>query len=128
MENTFFLARVMGLALIIGGMSLLFYYKDMKKVMSDLQNNYFLLYLFGFFIVVLGLILTLSHNVWEGNLQSTITFLNWIILILGILIMFLPKALLRLQVKGLSEKIYVFIGIISILVGFYLALAGFMAG
>ena len=42
MENTFFLARVMGLALIIGGMSLLFYYKDMKKVMSDLQNNYFL--------------------------------------------------------------------------------------
>jgi|SRR3989338_3045158 len=128
MENTFFLARVMGLALIIGGMSLLFYYKDMKKVMSDLQNNYFLLYLFGFFIVVLGLILTLSHNVWEGNLQSTITFLNWIILILGILIMFLPKALLRFQIKGMDDRVYVLIGIISTLVGFYLALVGFIAG
>ena len=70
-----------------------------RKVSEDLFSNAGLTYLAGFVTLLIGLLIVNYHNVWAKNWTVLITFLGWLALLKGILLIVCPQF-----VYGLSER------------------------
>ena len=61
-----------------------------RKVSEDLFNNAGLTYLAGFVTVIIGFLIVHYHNIWAKNWTVLITFLGWLALLKGILLIVCP--------------------------------------
>ena len=117
----------MGLYLAIMGLALLLRREMWKKVVSEFFDSASRIYTTGVFILIIGLLLVLSHNVWEGGLKTVVTVLGWVVLAKGLAYVFLPHTLLKDLAKGLNgENVYVTGGVVALIFGLYLAGKGFL--
>jgi len=57
------------------------------------------IYLSGFLFLMIGILLTVSHQVWAGDWRVVITIFGWLILVKGVMRIFFPDT-----VKKLIEK------------------------
>lgn len=126
MELTLFLAQVFGLYLIIVGSLVLLKQKTLVLVVNDFFKYNGFVFFAGIIILIMGLLLVVSHNVWEPGLAWIITLLAWGTLVKGMLYLFLPKATLA-KVGRLFSKSgwHPWVGIAAIALGIYLASQGF---
>ena len=60
------------------------------KIWQDVHPT--VVFLNGFVLLTLGLIVVRIHNFWSLNWELTITIVGWILLLLGLIRMFFPKA------------------------------------
>ena len=121
-----FLTRIFGLYLVIMGLATLLHRKALPKVVDDLVENAALMYITGIFVLALGLLLVLSHNVWVGRSRVIVTALSWLVLLKGVVFVLLPHGVLVATVKTFNrETWYVGAGAASVLVGLYLVCKGF---
>lgn len=126
MELTLFLAQVFGLYFIIVGSALLLKRKTLVLVVNDFFKYNGFVFFAGIIILIMGLLLVVSHNVWEPGLAWIITLLAWSTLAKGMVYLFLPKAILAKIGKLLSNRgWYLWGGIVAIVFGIYLASQGF---
>ncbi len=126
MDLSLFLAQVIGLYFIVIGASLLLNYKVLRKVMDDFITDTRFMFLGGSMILVLGLLLVASHNVWEGSWRVIITIIGWLTLFKGAAYLLLPKDMFKQWVKILNKKkCYKSGGVVVIILGLYLAAKGF---
>ena len=80
----------------------------------------------GMIVLIAGLAMVLSHNIWSGGaLPVVVTLFGWIILIRGVLILFLsPDVLVSFfEMFGFDEFFYAYVAI-PLLLGLYLTYAG----
>lgn len=126
MEISIFLAKVIGLFFFISVLSIIVCYKTYLEMEEDAAKNPALMYLSGFFILIVGILLTVSHQIWSRDWRVIITIIGWLILVKGILRIFFPKI-----VKKLIEKKrypwFLLAEAVSLLVGLYLMYKGFTA-
>ncbi|MGC9602761.1 MAG: hypothetical protein ABSE76_03445 [Minisyncoccia bacterium] len=127
MPLTYFLAELIGLYCIIMGAVMLFRKQIFVAVVENLYKDEEALFLPGLLATFLGLMLVLSHNYWgAGVLALVVTLVGWAALLKGLWLLFFPRSATRaidiLKVKELSW-LY---GIIILVVGAYLAYAGFI--
>ncbi|MCH7529605.1 hypothetical protein IIB50_00610 [Patescibacteria group bacterium] len=126
MELTLFLAQLFGLYFIIMGSALLIKRKTLVFVINDLFKYSGFVFFTGIIILIMGLLLVLSHNVWEPGLAWIITLLAWVTLVKGMLYIFLPQAVLAKIGKRFSKNgWYPLAGIIAIAMGIYFISQGF---
>ncbi|AWN74320.1 hypothetical protein LEAN103870_02540 [Legionella anisa] len=90
MNHSIFLARVMGLSLLILSLSLLINVNDLVPTLTALLQNRALEFIVGMMLVTIGTLLVVSHNVWTRSWVVVITILSWLILIKGILYLMFP--------------------------------------
>ncbi len=126
MNTSRFLSKVLGIYLIIISMMLFTNMHMNVSLIHALIGNAPLMYVTGFFTVILGLLMVVSHNIWEWNWRVIITIIAWIILLKGLSILFFPHMIDKTTMLFLRDikLLYVSAGI-DLILGVALTYFGF---
>src|SRR3989344_9392905 len=89
-DSTLFLAQVMGVYFVVVGLSLVLYPKRTIRAIHEIADDYLVPYLSGAIALVVGLLVVLTHNVWDDLTTSTVSLVGWLSLIKGVLFFILP--------------------------------------
>ena len=125
METSIFLAKVIGLFGTISILAVLVRYRETLKLGQEAAQSRLWIYTSGFFILILGILLVTSHNMWVWDWRLVITILGWTILLKGILRIFFPDAVKRLIEKKTKNGRFWIAEAAAFLIGLYLIYKGF---
>src|SRR5258706_12884852 len=89
METVNFLAQLFGFSLILVCLSFLISQKNARNIFHLVEDEKLLL-LVGIINIVLGIALVLTYNIWDSSWKVIVTVLEWLIIVKGSLILFLP--------------------------------------
>ncbi len=125
MELSLFLAKVIGLFLVLAAATLLVNRKNVD-LLFNLYSRPAAVYLTGFLETVLGIVLILVNNVWVLDFRIIITLIGWILLVRGIGRILFPSRVIHMLKKFKKmQSIITPLLIFVFLVGAYLAYMGF---
>lgn len=128
MNTSIFLAKLMGLYLVIISISVLINKNRMKSVIAELMKNSALQFVMGLNLLIIGLLLIISHNLWVSSWPIIITIIAWAVFIKGVLNVTFPNLAQRMTKPFLqSQSIPYFAILINFLLGIYLCYYGFIA-
>src|SRR5271157_1800132 len=124
--RTVFLARLFGLYCIIIAAAMLPQPEAFVTIVHAFVADAPLVLISGVFTLFGGLALVLLHNYWSGGaLTVTITLLGWLTLIKAVVLLVLPSTKLIAMYGGVSPTHILISGSLTLLLGIYLAVAGF---
>jgi ABC-type amino acid transport system permease subunit len=126
MELSIFLAKVLGLYLVIVPSAVLLNRKQLPRLIEEFSTNLALSILSGFIALVLGLLLVVSHNVWSADWRIIITILGWLSLAKGGLRLFFPEKIQSLATIS-ARPWWTVVLVMFLVVGAYLSFVGFSA-
>lgn len=126
MFNSFFLAKLFGLYLIVRGVMVLLKRRELQRTIDDFIKDSPLRWITGEMVLIVGLLLVLSHNVWEWSWRLVITVLSWIVLLKAVAFLLLPQGKFDKMFRSVSKKKnwYVIGGVICVVLGLYLVFKG----
>lgn len=126
MVQTIFLAKFVGIFLLILGVSMTMKRKMVTQIIHDLFGNRTLTYFVGLMEFIGGLLFVLYHNLWGSTLETVITIFGWLLLIEGVLYMLMSRDTMRKIISRLhSAKVYYFLSIVYLIIGAIVAYQGF---
>lgn len=126
MLTTYFWAQFLGLWMLIVGLALLRRPEEFRQMAQDFMSSRVGLYLGGLMALALGLLITLTHNVWELSWPLIITIIGWLSLIKGALLTIFPDYAGRFSRWYLHRvKLRIF-AVAYIFIGLYLCWVSFI--
>ncbi len=126
MTLSIFLGRVLGLYLIIVGFFYLSRRNFIQRVSAQVFDNESLALISAIISLIIGLLIVVGHNVWEWNWTLTITLLGYLSLIKGLARLFIPHKIdKQILLKAVAKDNPIYIGIVSLIIGFFLTYEGF---
>jgi len=125
METSIFLAKVIGLFGTISVLAVLVRYQETLKLEQEAAQNRLWIYTSGFFILILGVLLVVSHSVWVWDWRVIITILGWTVLLKGSMRIFFPGLVKRLIEKKTRSGRFWLAEAAALLIGLYLVYKGF---
>lgn len=124
--DSLFLAQLFGMYMIVEGLVLVFRQAFVRREISALMHNEGLRLFAGFLILLMGLVLVLTHNVWEWSYEGVITLILWVIVLKSCMYLFLSQKSLSRMTRWFDTKgWYQTTGVIVLLLGLYLSSVGF---
>ena len=88
---THFIAQLVGLFQLSLGVSLLLQKAVFIKVLTDLTTDRSAQFMVGVLMLLAGLAIVLTHNVWTGGILTVaITLIGWVLILRGLASMFVP--------------------------------------
>jgi hypothetical protein len=90
MDRSIFLARVLGIYYLIVSTAIAVNFNQFASDVERLINNPSLMFISSFFTLIIGLLMVVSHNIWEWSWRVLVTIIAWLALIKGVSILFLP--------------------------------------
>jgi hypothetical protein len=121
-----YLAKVLGLVLIATGAAILLRVRYYIDVVSTYARERLTRFFISFIELTAGLFLVVGHNVWWPVPAAIITLLGWAAVVESLCYLLLPdKQVARLLAMVNKPPVYYAGGVLSILVGIYLADYGF---
>ncbi len=128
MDATLFLARFIGLSFVIASLFMLFKKDKVIQAIKSLLKNDGVLYLLEIISTGFGLALALGVNISAGwVLPVVIAFFGWVLALRGIIgFFFFDLSLRKLYSSVHFEEIYYPLGFFILIIGMYLAVAGFI--
>lgn len=109
--------KVVGWYLVITAVIVIVRFKHVQNVIAGMKKgDALMLFVFGAYEIILGLLIVTSYNIWEWSPKVIITLFGWGALIEGIALMALPKKYAKLA--SWSEKTPVLM--VGVLVGLVL--------
>lgn len=128
MTLSIFLARVLGLYLIIVGFFYLFRRAYIQKVAREIFEKDSLVIITAVMSLLIGLLIVVGHNKWAWSWTLTITLLGYLTLLKGLIRLFIPHHTDKpVLLKAISGDNPIYIGIVCLLIGFFLTYEGFFA-
>ena len=124
MELSIFLAKVLGLYLLILALAALLNRKHLPRVIEELSQNLALVFMSGAMSLILGLLLVLSHNVWTSDWRVIITLVGWLTLIRSVGRVPAPGRVASVAGK-LGSGLITPMLVVFLLLGAYLTYVGF---
>ena len=85
------LSKVIGIYFIIVSTAMLVDMHQFIGYVNELVNNAPLMFVTGFFTIIIGILMVVSHNIWRWNWRIIITFIGWLTLLKGVSIIYYPK-------------------------------------
>ena len=126
METTLFLAKVFGLYLLAMGLLMALRRKELSATVEALADNRPLVFLVGVLVLILGLALVVSHNVWIAGWPLVVTVLSWLVLTKALAYLLLPFEVTARLVRWLNRPAwFVMGGALWAALGLFLAGKGF---
>lgn len=126
MDTSVFLARVIGLFVTLSTAAILLRYKKALELEAAVVKNPMTTYLSGFLILILGILLVVSHQLWTSDWRVIITVIGWLVLLKGLLRIFFPEAVGKLIAKKQRNRHFVWAEVAVLLLGLYLLYQGFL--
>jgi uncharacterized membrane protein len=113
MQNSLFLARLLGPFFLIVGVSVALNARAFRTITNEFLANPALVFLAGLMVLPAGLAIVLTHNVWVANWPVLITLLGWLAVATGTLRLAAPKRSLDFgrRVYDKRNTIYIAAGI-----------------
>lgn len=126
MDVSIFLAKVIGLYLLIMAIALFVNGQKIKPIMSDLVRNPALMFMIGFICLILGLLLVIGHNLWVADWRVLITIIGWLTLIKGVSRVIYPQMDSKMVNFFLESHSAIYIAaLIDLVLGVFLIYFGF---
>jgi hypothetical protein len=113
MQNSLFLAKLIGPFFLLVGVSLLVNPRAFRETADEFLRSPALLFLSALMIFPAGLAIVLTHNVWVANWPVIITLLGWLCVISGIIRLMTPQKLIAVgyRLHRKPKLLYVSAGI-----------------
>ena len=127
MEHSIFLAKVMGLYLLIVPAAALLKRKQFAELAKEFVTSLAVVFLSGLVSLVLGLLIVVSHNVWTADWRAIITTIGWLALVKGVVRILFPEKLATFVIDPSSTR-WTLALIVLLGLGIYLTYIGFSAG
>ncbi|WP_133135231.1 hypothetical protein [Legionella rowbothamii] len=120
MDKSRFLAKAIGAYLLIVSLSMFINMHSFVNLVNEMTRNEPLVFVTGFFTLIIGILLVLSHNVWEWDWRVIITLIAWLTLLKGASIIFHPAMLYTYTatINYIAATIDVILGIVLCYFGF----------
>ncbi len=127
MALTYFYAELFGILFAVMGFAMLVNQSMMRTASREMIENRGTLLITSIVTLFLGLIVTLTHNIWNGPLiVYIVTIIGWLMVIKGAVLMLLPHATLRrIYGKEFSPVFWTILGLIVLIIGAYITWSGF---
>ena len=93
MDQSIFLAKIIGPCLVLAALSFLLNRQNYGNVAAGILENAGVRYISGLLALVFGLLVVNTHNVWEASWTGIITVLGWLALVKGFSFFFFPDRL-----------------------------------
>src|SRR5690349_9441155 len=115
-----YLAKVIGINMLIISILLLTKPKEMKAVMDAIFANKGLVFLMGLLTTIFGTILIVLHNEWFLDWPIVITILAWIVFFRGLARLFIPNTFRNFTQKFSHPSAYISSGVVAFLIAIFL--------
>lgn len=126
MEHSIFLARLLGLYLLIVAGDLILRRRELESAVKDFASSKGLLVFSGSVSLLFGLAIVLAHPVYEWNWRGLITLIGYLVIVRGAHRMAFPKSLKKRMV-ALFHRRWRIIFLVLLILGAYLTYWGFAA-
>ncbi len=122
-----FLAKLIGIYLILVSLGMFINKKDISLLFGMYVKNPKAVYLTGLIDLFAGLAIVLSHNIWVWDYRVIITFVGWVLLFRGVGCILFPQNIAKF-LKRLQKLHAIVTGMlfVTLFVGLYLAYMGFL--
>ena len=124
MEISHFLAKLIGLYLLILGVLTILRRPQIKAMSKELASSKSALAVSGEISLVFGLVIAIDHTIWEYSWRGLITLLGYIMILKAILRFGFP-AQVKKMVSKMTEQGWWILSIVLIVLGAYLTYHGF---
>ncbi len=119
-------AQILGLYMIIISIALLVHMDLFKEIVQNLIHDKPLIFITGIFTLILGLIMVVTHNVWQWNWRLITTLIGWIVLLKGLNLILFPSLMDQITFFFLQTSMFGYLAAsINILLGFILCYCSF---
>lgn len=126
MELTILLAKVLGMYMLIGGIAVIVRKRFIMSALSAIVVDKGERLMISVIDVLIGLLIINTHDDWSSLTAGLITFIGWAALAKGLVGLFMKDSTLEKFVDMFRKKnLYMYDGAIAIVLGLYLANAGF---
>lgn len=119
-----FLAKLLGIYLLIVAADLLFRRKELEAAVKDFASSKGLLVFSGSISLLLGLVVVLAHPVYEMNWRGLITLIGYLLILRGIIRVAFPSAIQKKLVSFFRKRYWLVFAVLLIL-GLFLTYSGF---
>ncbi|PIR74042.1 MAG: hypothetical protein COU35_04335 [Candidatus Magasanikbacteria bacterium CG10_big_fil_rev_8_21_14_0_10_47_10] len=128
MELTILLAQLFGIFFLVGGLGVLLNRKKYHDADIDLLKMPSIILVVALFVMGIGLLIILKHNIWTATGGAwLVTLLGWIMFVKGALVILVPDLLDMFKNKNFMLQWYTIGGLVWIVAGAYLTYQGFFA-
>jgi hypothetical protein len=126
MDTSLFLAKILGLYLLIMGIAMLLKGNSIKVIIHNVVSSPPLVFISGAITLFIGILLITNYNVWHLDWFLAITIIGWICIIRGLMCLFFPIMAVHVMKKFLhNDVLFYTTTIIIIAIGIILSYLGF---
>jgi uncharacterized membrane protein len=128
MPTSIFIAKLLGPIFVLVGIALPLKRQMFRTIVQEFIQSATLLYLAGFFGLLGGLALVLTHNVWVLDWRLIITLIGWITIVRAVITIFQPQWIVMAGTAILRRHI-IFLGaaMANLIIGLVLSYFGYTA-
>lgn len=127
MEQSYFIARLLGPVLLIAAIPMMFNPKYLQELATEFLKSRALIYITGVLALLGGLGIVNSHNTWVANWQIIITLFGWAMVLGGAARVALPSTVTTIGGKMLEKPVLARLsGVVWALIGAFLAYQGYI--
>lgn len=127
MDVSIFLAKALGLYVLIMAVMMFAKEKKVKVIVKEMCSDPAMMFLSGCMTLIVGILLVNVHNMWFSDWRILITLIAWITLIKGVIRTLFPHIAVRIINKIMKNKMtYQVISGIALLIGLILCYYGYM--
>jgi len=113
--------KIVGWYLIIASVVGIIRFKYLKKILADLKSSdATMLFVFGAYELILGLLIVTSYNVWEWSPKLVVTLMGWGAVIEGVALMVSPRKYFKLVNWSARGNVFVIWILLGLVLGAYL--------
>lgn len=127
MLTSVFIARLLGPIFVVVGAALLCRAQMFRGILQEFIRSAALLYLAGFFGLLAGVALVLTHNVWDLDWRLIITLVGWITIARALISIFQPAWIVTVGTKILDNHgIFIGAAVTNLMLGLFLSYFGYV--
>ena len=126
LEQSFSIAKLLGPILFITAIPMLMNPKGLQKISGEFLSTHALMYITGVLVLLGGLSIVNSHNIWVTDWPTIITVFGWAMIISGATRVVLPPAVLSIGSTMMDKPTMTRVsGLVWAFVGAYLSYEGY---
>ncbi len=128
MQTSLFIAKLLGPIFLVVGVALLSRPEAFRSLLREFVASGVLMYLAGFFGLLGGLALILTHNVWALDWRVLITLIGWASLVRALVTIFAPQWIASIGAKLIELRgVFAVAAAIDLVIGAILSYFGYSA-
>lgn len=127
MEHSIFLARLLGVILVVGPIVKVVRHKQFVETCERAYASSVAVFVIGGLLFVLSTAFVLSHSVWATDWRIVVTLIGWLMLSVSLLQLFVPRSMAWPMTRLPRARYRFVLDLGQVLLGLYLLYWGFVA-